>query len=229
MWALKIRGFDKGNIYGSKTLKHQVSMQYYPINYYIEKSKYYFMAIGFVEGAEENINAFFKELKKDNKLSKNRRWVMKLETEGNFFICITCQNKSLEVKQFVRLFYNPKIIHLAPAVIDTRGYEERNMASINRKEIEKLIKISEKKYNAKVLSIKEMKIKNLGILSILPPLTEKQKRAYLLAVENGYYDYPRKIKLEKLAKLMKISLSTYQEHLRKAEFRLLPFISKKYF
>ena len=229
MWSLKIKGFDEGNIYGIKTLKNNVSMHYYPINYYFEKNKYFFIAAGFVEGSEENIKSFFRDLKKDNKPSKNKRWVVKLEVEGNFFTCITSQNKSLELKQFVHLFYNPKVIHIAPAVIDSKGYEERNMASIDRKEIEKLIKISEEKYDAKVLSLKETKIKNLGILSVLPNLTGKQKQAFLLAIENGYYEYPRQIELERLAKLMKISLSTFQEHLRKAELRLLPFVAQKYF
>ncbi|MBS3099479.1 helix-turn-helix domain-containing protein, partial [Candidatus Pacearchaeota archaeon] len=32
-------------------------------------------------------------------------------------------------------------------------------------------------------------------------LTEKQKEAFALAVENGCYGYPRKVKLEKLGKI----------------------------
>ena len=44
-----------------------------------------------------------------------------------------------------------------------------------------------------------------------------------LAIKHSYYDYPRKIELEKLADIMKISYSTYQAHLRKAEKKLLPF------
>ncbi len=65
------------------------------------------------------------------------------------------------------------------------------------------------------------------IYSLLPKLTKKQKQALILAVENNYYGYPRKIKLEKLAKIMKISLSTYQFHLAKAEAKLLPFVTKR--
>lgn len=229
MWLLKIRGFDKNNIYGVKTIKNNVSMNYYPINYYIEKNKYYFIAVGFIEGQENNIKAFFSDLRKDNKPSKNKRYVVRLEVEGNFFICVTCQSKSIELQKFVHLFYNPKLIYISPSIIDIDGYEERNMACIDKKEIEKLIKISEKKYNAEILSLKEIKLKNLGTLTILPNLTEKQKQAFILAIKNKYYEYPRKIELKKLAKIMNVSLSTYQEHLRKAEIRLLPFIAQKYF
>jgi len=228
MWQLKIKGYDKNNIYGSKAINNKVSVVYYPSNHYIDKNKYYFIVVGFIDGSEENIKSFFTELKKDNKPSKNKRYVVKLEVEGNFFTCITCQHKKIESDKFVHLFYNPKFIHINPATISPDGLEEWNIIALGRKEIEKLIKISEKKYNAEVLSLKKVKLKNLGILSMLPTLTNRQKIAFDLAVSNRYYNYPRKTELNKLAQMMKISLSTYQEHLRKAEIKLLPFISKKY-
>ena len=55
-------------------------------------------------------------------------------------------------------------------------------------------------------------------------LTEKQKQAIHEAIINGYYNYPRKIDLEKLSKIMKVSRVTFQEHLRKAESKLIPQI-----
>ena len=56
----------------------------------------------------------------------------------------------------------------------------------------------------------------------MPRLSNKQREAYQLAVENGYYKFPRKIGLEEMAKIMKISVSTFQEHLRKAEEKIIP-------
>ena len=56
-----------------------------------------------------------------------------------------------------------------------------------------------------------------------PELTEKQKQAMNLAIKQGYYNYPRKISIEQLAKLSKLSFSTFHAHLRKAEQKLLPF------
>ncbi|OGJ20254.1 hypothetical protein A3K73_08280 [Candidatus Pacearchaeota archaeon RBG_13_36_9] len=229
MWIAKIKGFDKDNIYGAKAIKNKISIHYYPISHYFENNKYFFIAVGIVEGSEKNVQAFFKDLKRDNNPSKNNRWVVNLETEGNFFVCITAHQKSIELSRYVHLFYNPKFIHIDPAIINVNGEEEWNVASSQRRDIEKLIDIGEKKYHLKLLGLKETKMKNIGILTLLPMLTEKQKKAYLLAVENDYYDYPRKIELKKLSRLMKISLSTYQAHLRKAERQLLPFIARKYF
>jgi predicted DNA binding protein len=45
----------------------------------------------------------------------------------------------------------------------------------------------------------------------------------VMAIKNGYYNYPRKTSIEKLAELSGLSFSTFHAHLRKAEQRLLPF------
>ena len=71
------------------------------------------------------------------------------------------------------------------------------------------------------------KISNISFTKLLPEITKNQKEALELAINNGYYDYPKKIKMEKLAKMMKISYSTYQAHLKKAESKILPEIYKK--
>ena len=229
MWVLKARGFDKDNVYSTKTIKHKVIMRYYPLNCYLENKIYYFTAVGVVEGDPKDVIAFFDDLRKDSKKSKYERYVIRLEVNGNFFVCTTAQSKNVKSENYVHLFYNPKFIHITPAVIDPKGYEEWNIAAIKRKDIEKGIKIGLRRYNAEILSFKKTKLKNFGILSVLPDITDKQKQAFLLASGGGYYEYPRKIGLKGLAKLMKISLSTYQAHLRKAEKHLLGFIAKRYF
>ncbi len=81
--------------------------------------------------------------------------------------------------------------------------------------------------NAKLIFIKEKQIKNISIIQQQPELTDKQKTALELAIKNGYYKYPRKIELKRLAKLMNLSYSTYQAHIRKAEQKLLPFFFDK--
>jgi|TARA_Y100000034_G_scaffold25723_1_gene30602 predicted DNA binding protein len=52
-------------------------------------------------------------------------------------------------------------------------------------------------------------------------LTDKQLHSINLAVAYGYYNWPRKVTLEELATVRKVSRRTYQDHLRKAEEKIL--------
>ncbi|MDP3741951.1 MAG: helix-turn-helix domain-containing protein [Candidatus Micrarchaeota archaeon] len=55
-------------------------------------------------------------------------------------------------------------------------------------------------------------------------LTQKQLIAFQLACQLGYYKYPRSVSLEQLAKAAKLSYSTYKEHLRRAEEKIMPHV-----
>lgn len=52
-------------------------------------------------------------------------------------------------------------------------------------------------------------------------LTEKQRRILMSAYKMGYYDVPRRVDSEMVARALKLDKSTVVEHLRKAEKRLL--------
>ncbi|MEF8841552.1 MAG: helix-turn-helix domain-containing protein [Haloarculaceae archaeon] len=52
-------------------------------------------------------------------------------------------------------------------------------------------------------------------------LTDRQLAALQLALESGYYEQPRKTSLRELADETAVARSTYEEHLRKAENKLL--------
>lgn len=52
-------------------------------------------------------------------------------------------------------------------------------------------------------------------------LSDRQREAITLAFENGYYDWPRQTEGVELADRMGVAHSTYLEHLRKAEQKLV--------
>lgn len=52
-------------------------------------------------------------------------------------------------------------------------------------------------------------------------LTDRQLAALQLALERGYYEQPRKTSLRELADQTTVARSTFEEHLRKAENKLL--------
>lgn len=225
MWIAKFKIFDKKNKLSLILRKNRVKLYYYPVNYYVKKNRYFFIAVGLLEG-KKNKKQFIQDLKKLKKAKKDRRLEL-LELEGDFFVAITSHTIDKETKLFVSITYNPALVHFEPVIWHEDGWEEWNIASMERKNIENFIHVGRTKYKLKLLQFTKKKIKNFGFLTLLPELTEKQKRALKLAVDEGYYEYPRKTEVQKLAKMIKLSFSTFQAHLRKAENKIIPFVIKR--
>jgi len=59
-----------------------------------------------------------------------------------------------------------------------------------------------------------------------PDLTQHQRDSLELAIEEGYYQFPKKTDLNKLAKIAKLSKSAFSEHLKRAEMKVLGELSK---
>jgi len=69
----------------------------------------------------------------------------------------------------------------------------------------------------------------ISVDEVLSNLTPRQGEALLSAIDNGYYRIPRKTTLENIAKNSNVSRTTFEEHTRKAEIKLMnsmsPYIS----
>lgn len=63
--------------------------------------------------------------------------------------------------------------------------------------------------------------------SPLENLTEKQRNVLSVAFENGYYDLPRKAGSQELSRKVGLDSSTFIEHRRKAELRLMRSLFSK--
>ncbi|MFQ6080721.1 MAG: helix-turn-helix domain-containing protein [Candidatus Bathyarchaeia archaeon] len=66
----------------------------------------------------------------------------------------------------------------------------------------------------------------LTLHEIVSEISPKQLEAICHAHAKGYYRYPRKIGLRELARRMKVSKTTYQMHLRKAENKVMHAVVK---
>lgn len=62
---------------------------------------------------------------------------------------------------------------------------------------------------------------NYNGYDLLSNLTKKEQKVMLMAIEHGYYEYPRKISATRLADDLNNSKSTVIEHLRKAENKII--------
>lgn len=204
MWTAKFQ-FDGSNIlYGRTAKKFNAEIKGYYLYIYEKNNLAYVTSIGSFTGKEEDKKKAIKELKKDPH-------VLELEENKDFIFIYVREEKEFKP------FFSHSFFHVSPIIISNRGIYSFHIASWYRKDIEKLLKRVEKLPSYKLLSIKEEKIDNISISGIHPNLTDKQKRAYKLAVEKGYYEYPKKITIKELAKLFGVSYSTFQQHLSYAE------------
>jgi len=165
-----------------------------------------------LEGDEKSISKFFDELKKDKRITN-------LEIDKNTVFFIEKRKDTIPSSH-----YHPKMFYVKPVYVNKKGYEFWEMGSWERKQLEIFLNSlkKEKGLDVELLSFRNTKLNNIYFPAIAPNLTEKQKRAFELAVEEGYYDIPKRTELKKLSKMMKISLATYQEHLKRAEAKVVP-------
>ncbi|MGH9983479.1 MAG: helix-turn-helix domain-containing protein [Nitrososphaeraceae archaeon] len=107
--------------------------------------------------------------------------------------------------------YPPEFLDIDKMKIEVVGKE---------REVQKFLR-----YSAK---LKNLPSKLLGLTSLHPrpesylsKLTLKQRQAIIAAYGLGYYEVPRKVSSEEVARHLDVDKSTFVEHLRKAERKLV--------
>lgn len=207
MWLAKIR-YKHDCILGNRCEKLKITLQSVAFSVFKEKGKVISSSLHYMFGEKQD--EFIADLQQDPQ-------VIKLERKGNtFFLLEKAEKKAVK-------HYNPKIILIKPVIMDKEGYETWEIGSWEKEVVSKFIQETKKDIpSLKLLYFKQTHLDQIFFPRLMPDLTEKQKRALDLAIEEGYYETPRKIDLRKLAKIMNISLATYQQHLRAAEEKLIP-------
>ncbi|MEK6886607.1 MAG: helix-turn-helix domain-containing protein [Nanoarchaeota archaeon] len=209
MWTAKIRLLEQEGVFRKFAVKHNVTMAGYPVSSHKVGNFMQTTISGIVYGTKDNKRNCLNELANDKR-------VIFLESSGDFFIIVIKESMDTYI------MYDPLILYIKPVMLYPTGEYIVEIASWKRSKIEKLLHFLKKHRIAELLKFKKEKIKNISIVGVLPELTDKQKEALNLAIKSGYYNYPRKIELRDLAKQMKSSLSTYREHLRIAEKKVMP-------
>ena len=214
MWVLKLKVDASKQISSALATKHRVAFAGNPLSYYKDKNWVYLITTGVLFGEEKDKEKLIKEINESDMFPK-------AEFSKDFAVVIMKQ------PLFTEPLWDPRIIRLNPAIVNLENMDNTwSLASFEREPLEKVLKLANKYMNAELIKFKQEKISNISFTKLIPEITDKQKRALELAIKNGYYEYPKKIKMEELAKIMGVSYSTYQAHLKKAEGKLLPQIYK---
>lgn len=210
MWVVKETFKESKGVLGALAKECNVSLKAYILSSNTKDKELYAYLSVEIDGSLEDKEKFCKKIKKHPDVIKTE-----------------CKNESFGIIKIKRdpildYFYNAEIIHLKPMLVSNKGVVTCNIGSFNRQALKKFIKVAEQR-GGELCHIKREKIKHISIISLYPNLTSKQKKAFETALNEGYYQIPKKISIQELADKTNVSFSTFRMHLKKAEAKLLEF------
>jgi len=118
--------------------------------------------------------------------------------------------------------HHPEIIYTKPVLVRRDGIERWELAALRKEVLMEFVKgLKQSGTTVSIASIKQAPLTDIYFPALSPDFSEQQQNALSLAKKEGYYDFPRKAWLAQLANVSGVSISTFREHLRKAERKLL--------
>jgi len=217
MWAIKFKVFHKDCAFSQLCKKYNVTDMIYLLGFTSKGKKFQWTNTHILEGDKKSIENFIKDLKKS-------KVVKKIEKFKNYLI--TLEEENLNKYGIFSPLFSKEIFYFKPIMIKPDGFEYWCLAAWKRDILMKAFTASEHFGSSSLIEIKETKINQIFLPHITPEVTDRQLQAIKLAIKMGYYQFPKKTNLEKLAKEIKISKETFFEHLAKAESRILPFLTE---
>lgn len=122
---------------------------------------------------------------------------------------------------------NRNCLELQPAVYSD-GWEWYRVIAFSEKDLKELFNDLDKHCSSIEIisrrSISDESVRDTFLLStasLFGALTDKQTRALMTALDNGYYRLPRTATAGDIAKLMGVPRTSFVDHLRKAENKVL--------
>ncbi|MBI2583339.1 MAG: helix-turn-helix domain-containing protein [Candidatus Aenigmarchaeota archaeon] len=167
-----------------------------------------------MEGSSQNKSSFLSDVRK----IKSIRTILPV---GNMFFTLNVE--SLQ-KSYYAPFFDRSLFQNKPIILKPDGYEYWEFASWGKKQLLNLMQKAPDVFDIQLVSLTKIKQGDIYIPKIFPDLTDRQRKALHIAIENGYYETPKRADMDKLAQQFGVSRQTYQEHLHSAERKLMSFI-----
>jgi len=173
----------------------------------------------FVSDSEKSVETAIKKLRKAGT-------EVERSDKGNRVVVVTdrCMCSFCEAETPVPV--DAGILQLSPRVF-SNGWEQRRILGFNTGHVRSIMSTLQESFPTKLIAKRPVQG---GLMSelfsptsneLFGEMTDKQTEALMLAFREGYYRSPRDITTAKLAKKFGTSRPTYEEHLRKAENKMI--------
>lgn len=188
----------------------------YYLNAFTERGKNYVFRVALCSGRD-------KEKLKESISKDPRTRILGIEGDQVFF---AVEAKSM----FHQLVLDHRVFMAKPIVLE-KGWEYWTVASWRKKDLTDLyerINSLEGEAHAEIISISKKPL-NLFLPNALESLTGRQKDTLEAAFKGGYYEFPRKASLEQISSKKGVPRTTFQNHLRKAEKKVISAVVSQLF
>jgi len=213
MWTLKMKFWHEGSTVIPYAKKYSLSFLTFPMNRFEKGGTVYLTTAHIILGDKKAMESYLNDAKNDERL-KN------VEIEGNLIVYTI---KAKKGASHLQMYLDPQLIFVKPLMVKPDGFEYLEVAALDRSVLTSFMKIARKWVHIELQKISKEKIRDFYVPHLMPDITEKQKHAIGLAYRNGYYSFPKRTDIQRLSKIAGLSPSTFQEHLRRAEQKLIPF------
>jgi predicted DNA binding protein len=111
------------------------------------------------------------------------------------------------------------------------GWEWYRILAFRQKDVKELFLELEKFANVQLVSrrtLEETAVRESLVVSprsLLGELTKKQSHALMTAIARGYYEIPKRLSTDDIARSLDLPRTTYEEHLRKAESKVMKAVA----
>ncbi|WP_227357648.1 helix-turn-helix domain-containing protein [Haladaptatus salinisoli] len=153
------------------------------------------------------------------------------DDDGLYVVAQSC--KCPIEDSIIKRFQNHSCVYTPPTIY-RQGWEHYTVIGFDESDIQGVLQDLDESREIDVLSktsIEKRQLPQSTLFSVdrlFAGLTDRQLAALRLALDNGYYSQPRDASTKELAEQTNIARATFEEHLRKAENKLLmnvePFI-----
>jgi len=210
MWVAKLKIFHKDCLVSARAKNFNVVVFTYPIGEFRKDKKVHFTAVNTIQGREEDKRAFLEDLRNDKRVDK-------MEINGDLFFLLNSRDPATK---HLRGYRESQVFFVKP-VVQKDGFEYWEIASWDKAGVVNFYNYAKENMQTELLKMKQEKLTDVFVPNIMQHFTKKQRQAIEEAYSAGYYEYPKKTDLRELAKKAGVSLPTFQEHLKKAENKLI--------
>ncbi|MBI2445291.1 helix-turn-helix domain-containing protein [Candidatus Micrarchaeota archaeon] len=213
MWIAEFKVWHTGSAAREATARFDALIETHYLNVFTQKKKELVSGVMVYYGkqAEQAMQYVIEGLKKQGATN--------LKREGNQMFYTVAS-----IHQFHSIVLNANVFFIRPQQI-RGGYGYWTVAAWEKKHLlgfyNALRKLPKSKATVELLSLKQ------GLAPVFPSsirhaLSDKQREAFELACQEGYYASPRRASLEELAEKADLPYTTFKDRLRAAESELWP-------